>query len=99
MSWHSLNLGNGADAFGPTTEIQEAFLAWFAAQGAPQEAAVFSRLEPRDATVTLYFSPGASQFAQAIHGAAPCEKPANNRMSLLVGDQRALSRFFPRDGA
>lgn len=94
MQWHSLYLGNGADANAPTTRVQDAFVKWLASHGAPVDAAVFSQLERRDATVTLYFSPAAESFARSV-GAVPSDKPSG-RPGLLVGDQRAIEQFFPR---
>ncbi len=94
-TWFSKQLGNGVDAHAPSIAIQEAFLPMFARAGNPTDMAVFSRYDLRENTVTVYFSPAASQLAQTF-GAAPCEKPSFENLSLLVGDQRSIDSLFPK---
>lgn len=96
-TWYKLNLGNGADAFAPTREIQEACMAMLVAHGRPwPEWALFSRYDLQTDNVEMYFTPAASALALQ-YGATPCEKPALNkyRMGLLCGEADALRLHFP----
>ena len=96
--WYSKALGDGVEAFAPTGQIQEAFLPLFAASGQPTDMAVFSRYDLEANVVTVYFSPGAAKLA-AMFSATPCEKPKyENRLALLVGDQRCIQLFFGSGG-
>lgn len=93
--WYSKELGDGTQAFGPSGQIQEAFLPLFAAARQPTDMAVFSRYDLEKNIVTVYFSPSASALAK-MFDATPCEKPRKEgRLSLLVGDQRCLDLFWP----
>ena len=91
--WFSKNLGNGTAAVAPTLEIQTAFGNAAAAAGLPTDMALFSKHDMRG-NVSLYFSPGASDFAKTW-GAQPCEKPEKEGLSLLVGHAFALEHFYP----
>ena len=93
--WHYLFLGNGADAFLPTTKIQEAFMLAFMAAGGPVEMAIFSKSSPGAHDVTLYFSPAATPFAKTIPGVVPCNKPSQENIGLIAGDQRCWDILFP----
>ena len=93
--WFSKTLGDGVQAFEPTSQIQDAFLPIFAAAGQPTDMAVFSRYDLENNIVTVYFSPGAAALAK-MFDATLCEKPTREgHLSLLVGDQRCLELFFP----
>lgn len=96
-SWYRLDLGNGADAFAPTREIQEACIALLMAHGKPwPEWALFSRYDLQADNVELYFTPAASALALQ-HGARPCDKPTPNRyrIGLLCGEGDGLQFHFP----
>lgn len=96
-SWYRLDLGNGADAFSPTRQIQDAFMALLIAHGTPRpEWALFSRYDLRADNVEMYFTPAASALATQF-GARPCEKPALNEysMGLLCGEGDGLFVHFP----
>jgi len=97
MQWYSLYLGNGADSLAPTQQIQERFFLAFASAGGPGDMSLFSRINPEDGTVTLYFSPAAESFAKSIPRAIACAKPAQARLGLLVGDQGCWAVFFPSE--
>ena len=93
--WFSVEIGDGIQAYGPSHQIQEAWLPLFVAAGQPTNMAVFSRYDTDKNIVTVYFSPGASALA-SIFKAIPCEKPKKeNRLGLLVGDARSWQLFFP----
>ena len=91
-TWHCKALGSGEAAFAPSRRIQEMFSPLFTASGQPSDMAVFTRSEASQ--VTAYFSPRASRLA-GFFGATPCEKPASERIGLLVGDARVWAILFP----
>lgn len=94
-TWYCKDLGDGVVAFGPSSQIQEAFLALAQAGGPSSDLAVFSRNDLRTNVVTVYFTPSASVLASAF-GATPCEKPSpEGKLSLLVGDARSWEIHFP----
>lgn len=92
--WYSKELGDGTQAFAPTSAIQEAFLPLFAASGRPIGMAVFSRYDLEKNLVTVYFSPRAEALAK-MFGAQPCEKPSITNIALDVGDARCWQELFP----
>lgn len=95
--WYSLSLGDGVTAAGPSSEIEELFLALFTAAGKPAEMAVFTRPESEDrlyCEVIAYFSPAAADVAEAF-GARPCAKPERSGLGLLAGDELSWSTLFP----
>jgi len=92
--WYSKDLGDGVQAFTPTTQIQEAFIPAFAAAGQPIDMAVFSRYDLEANFVTVYFSPTTASLAKNFN-ATPCKKPSFERLGLLVGDQRSVGVLFP----
>ena len=99
VGWHSKELGDGVEAFDPTTEIQESFLTLVQTQAQtghyPFDAAVFSRHDLETNVVTVYFTPSVELLAMEC-GATPCEKPeAAGDFALIVGDERAWEAHFP----
>lgn len=96
-SWYRLDLGNGADAFVPTRQIQEAFMNLLIAHGTPRiDWALFSRYDLRADNVELYFTPASAGFAMQF-GASPCDKPTHNQfnLGLLCGEASGLLHHFP----
>ena len=96
-SWYSISLGDGIMAGGPSAEIEELFLSFFAAAGKPPEMAVFTRPESENrlhCEVIAYFSPAAVNVAKAF-SAQPCAKPARAGLGLLVGYDLSWSKLFP----
>lgn len=85
-TWYGLFLGNGADALAPRLEIQKRFMLAYAAAGQPLDMAIFARSQVTDRAheVTLYFSPAAEGFAQALPGAAPCAAAATRRARARI---------------
>ncbi|MBJ2162900.1 hypothetical protein IHV84_02785 [Acidovorax sp. IB03] len=96
-SWYRLDLGNGADAFVPTRQIQEAFMNLLIAHGTPRsDWALFSRYDLRADNVELYFTPASAALALQF-GASPCDKPTHNQfnLGLLCGEASGLLHHFP----
>jgi hypothetical protein len=93
-NWYSKDLGDGIEAFLPTTQIQEIFVNFFSAAGLPKEMAIFFRYDLERNIVTAYLTPACHTVAMAI-GAERCEKPDRQSLSLLVGDARAWQVFYP----
>ncbi len=94
-TWYSKEIGDGAQAFAPSGNIQEAFLALALRGQLPYDLAVFSEHDLRRNVVTAYFSPAAKVLADMFQ-AQPCEPPKRSRhFGLLVGDARAWDLLFP----
>lgn len=96
--WYAKELGDGVAALHPTNQIQDQFVKYTLAEtvrrGAyPSEMAIFSKYDSHKNVVTMYFSPGAMQFAQTV-GAAPCERPGRKDLGLLAGDASVLEKLF-----
>ncbi len=96
--WHGIFLGNGADAFSRTIQIQSLFMLAFMASGGNVEMAMFSKSESTENAheVTIYFSPASAAFAKTIDGISPCEKPSRDKLGLLAGDERCWNILFPQ---
>lgn len=93
--WYSKALGDGVEAFTPTTQIQEAYMLLATATNLPMDCAVFSFYDLRANVVTAYFSPSAHKLAESFQ-ATPCSKPENREgFGLLVGDMRVWGLLFP----
>ena len=92
--WYSKRLGLAVDAIGPSIEIQDAFAAFFASEGGPVRAAVFSKFDITTRTITAYFSSAAASLARRF-GALPCPKPPRAGLLLLAGDDRCWGELFP----
>ncbi len=93
-TWYSVDLGDGVEAFDPTSKIEEVFFSLFAVAGCPKDMAVFSKYPTETNIVTVYFTPSAHLVAK-LFNAAPCEKPSTDGIGLLAGDANALTVFFP----
>lgn len=96
-TWFRKDLGNGADAFAPTREMQTAFMTSLVAHPEPRpQWAMFSRYDLAADNVEVYFTPAAAGLA-AQFGATPCAKPVLNEfsMSLLCGEGDGLLNHFP----
>ena len=97
--WYKKELGDGVEAFVPTTKIQNAFLTLARSQAQlgqySFDAAVFSRYDLETNVVTVYFTPSARLLATA-YGATACMKPVPTEgFALVVGDSRAWEAHFP----
>lgn len=94
--WYSLPLGDGMMADMPSDEIRAAFARLFSDGEVPSDAAVFTRHESEGrlhCEVIAYFSPAASEIAQAFE-AEPCPKPVRAGLGLLAGDVGVWSSLF-----
>ncbi|MFN8382329.1 MAG: hypothetical protein U0V02_10335 [Anaerolineales bacterium] len=98
-TWHSLPIGDGIMANGPSEEIREAFLQTFKPTGKPAGMAVFTRHESEGrlhCEVIVYFSPAASELADAFE-AEPCQRPSRDGLGLLAGDDTCWAILFPEN--
>lgn len=94
-TWYSKEIGDGAQAFDPSGDIQEAFLALALRGQIPYDLAVFSEHDLHRKMVTVYFSPAAKVLANMFEG-QPCDPPQrSSHFGLLVGDARAWDLLFP----
>lgn len=94
-SWYQLALGKEQDAFEPTRQIQQVFMAKFLMAPPGSGRALFSSYDTVAGNVWLYFSPAAADIAMRFR-AQPCQKPiAPSRLVLLAGEGDALSVHFP----
>ncbi len=100
-TWYSISLGDGMMATIPSAEIEERFQRSFSASGRPVDMAVFTRSESEGrlhCEVIAYFSPAASEVAQAVE-AEPCNAPARTGLGLLAGDPGCWAILFPENTA
>jgi len=97
-TWFSIELGDGVQAYEPSTKILEEFMPAYIAAGQPYDLAVFSKYDLSKNMVTVYFTPAAEDMANSF-GATACDKPTIEKLSLLAGDQRALGIHFPETHA
>jgi hypothetical protein len=93
-TWYVKELGDSAEAMGPSSEISESFSPVFAAHSSPLDFAVFSWRDPQKNKVCLYFSPSAAPLAKAFN-ACPCDKPWRSGLGLLAGDVRSWDVLYP----
>lgn len=94
-SWYQLELGNDKDAFEPTRQIQQVFMAKFLMSPPGSGRALFSSYDSVADNLRLFFSPAAADIALRF-GAEPCDKPvAPSRLGLLAGEGDALAVHFP----
>ena len=94
-TWHSKDVGDGREAFGPSSRLEEAFIALAKVGGLSPHIGVFSYYDLQANVVTWYFSPEASLLASAFD-AIPCDKPTpTSGFGLLVGDARSWNAHFP----
>lgn len=99
MGWYSKPLGDGVEAYAPSSAIQEAVMASITASvtaGQPNSgAAVFSAYDLEANVVTVWFTPELEHIAPAF-GANPCEKPnPAEGFGFLVGYPAAWEVHFP----
>jgi hypothetical protein len=95
--WFSKSLGDALLAGEPMSRIDELFRAEHARAGRPRDMAVFVRHESEGrlhCEVRAYFSPASAPVASA-EGAAPCDRPSPEGLSLLAGDPEAWRALFP----
>ena len=99
MGWHSKPLGDGVEAYAPSSAIQEAVMASITGSVVVGQtntgAAVFSAYDLEANIVTVWFTPELEHIARAF-GATPCEKPVPAEgFGLLVGYPAAWEVHFP----
>ena len=90
--WHSLDIGDGIEAYVPSGKIQEAFWPIYQACGSLKDMGVYSRYDLEKNIVTVYFTPSTQQLAEAF-GATECEQPSSDRLSFLVGPGACLDTW------
>ena len=98
-TWFSVNLGDWIMSAAPSAEIEELLQPLYVAAGQPTDMAVFTRSESEGrlhCEVIAYFSPAASEVAQAFD-AEPCLAPARGGLGLLAGDPACWSVLFPNE--
>jgi hypothetical protein len=95
--WFSTSLGDALLAGEPLSRIDELFRAEHARAGRPRDMAVFVRYESAGrlhCEVRAYFSPASAPVASAM-GAAPCDRPSPEGLSLVAGVPEAWRALFP----
>ncbi|MFN3332054.1 MAG: hypothetical protein ACK47M_06060 [Caldilinea sp.] len=96
--WYSKSLGDGMWADSAAEEIKALFQSRFEAADRPAAMAVFTRHEEGrlHCEVVAYFSPASGEVAQAL-SASLCPKPVRRGLTLLAGDERCWSLWFPNE--
>lgn len=83
--WYQKNIGQTANSAPHNMEILKAYTDYIVLHGDKTGAAIYSISDLESNTVTMYFSPEASELAAAF-GATPCERPqASSRLGTFVG--------------
>ena len=94
MSWHYKYIDDHNDAYIESEKYQTAIEALSLIPGST-EATIYSRFDVATGGIHYYFSPAASQVAQAF-GAGQCQKPSRDEIGgFFVGDNTLLSRLYP----
>ena len=87
-SWHKKDIANTANSAPHSMEIMKAYMDYIVLHGDKTGAAIYSISDLESNTVTMYFSPEASELAAAFE-ATPCEKPeASSRLGTFVGHSK-----------
>lgn len=95
-----MDLGDGVQAFHPTSQIQEAVYNVMKAEAITGKkhdvgVAAFSKYDLRANEVTVWFPPQLESVARKF-GAAPCEKPTSSAgFSMIVGHAQSWDEHFP----
>lgn len=95
--WFSKNLGDAMLVAESLGRIYELFVVSYKNSDSSKEKAVFIRHESEGrlhCEVNAYFTPETYTLARAV-GAARCEKPRSNGLSLLIGSEESWSVHFP----
>ncbi len=95
--WFLKNLGDPILAHDQQEQIKQLLLSVYARSNRPTEMAAFIRHESEGrlhCELKIYFSPMFVSVAREVD-AQPCEKPAPDGMSILVGAQESWGILFP----
>jgi hypothetical protein len=95
-NWFTINLGDALIAEQYLEQIKKLFYSKYRDADEPEEMAVFLRHESEGrihCEACVYFSPAAASLAKAME-AVPCNKPANEGLSLLAGSESAWRILF-----
>jgi hypothetical protein len=87
--WFTKNLGDAMLAWQELENLKEYFQFKFAEKNFSKDFLVLMRHESEGrlhCEVKIYFSPSLSKSAREL-GAAPCNKPSTNGLSLLAGNE------------
>ena len=87
--WYFLELGDGVEAYNPTTKIQEAFWPVYIACGSPKDMGIYSRYDLKVNIVTVYFTPSAKLLAETFN-AKECDEPLSDGLGFIVGPVSCL---------
>jgi len=92
--WYQKNIGKTANSLPQSMEIMKAYMAYAAIHGEWTGAAIYSASDAESTSVTIYFSPEASELAAAFE-ATPCEKPqASSRLGPFAGHDKDGGSHF-----
>jgi hypothetical protein len=87
--WHSVELGDGIEAFEPTMNIQKAFWPMHIALGSPADMGVYSKYDRDRNMVTAHFTPSAASLAR-IFKATECKEPSSDGLKFIAGPGSCL---------
>ena len=95
--WFTKNLGDAMLAGDLLDQISKYFRTAYEASNGSKEMAIFIRHASEGrlhCEVKAYFSPASVVVARYVD-AEPCERPAPDGLSLLVGSEESWSALFP----
>ena len=98
-TWYGIRYGNVVDPATKMASLKEDFFIWLSNHRKGESgAAMFSDVEfTKKGTqgMTFYFTPAASEFAQRLKGAKPCDVPTRGEVFLLIGHKGCLELLEP----
>ena len=93
--WYSMIMVADEKAKLVLQRVMDAFMPKYVGSGRPVDMALFSSYSEESNEVTVYFSPKTASLAMQF-GASSCDSDfADVKLTLLVGDDRAVETLFP----
>ncbi|SRR6266851_4903673 len=95
-TWYKVELSEGDVNQRKNVALFDAFKVLFLVNGAPADAAMFSKVDEQPPYV-YFFTPGSFKFAEGLlhrYGATECPKPMVHQVSLEAGNSDAIKLFF-----
>lgn len=89
MDWYSITFNNVDE---PRQKIEFVFLKYFTTSCSQEGMGVFAKHVQQYNATTFYFTPAAASIGK-LFGAARCERPSMNNITLLLGPDTCWELF------
>lgn len=99
MGWHKIDFSLEDVMAKRAISVFDKFEELFMGAGGPKAAALFETDNVADGSVVYWFTPTASELANALivaNGGEPCSHPPAEGITLLIGHADARERYFPK---